>query len=164
MGFTISPEVAALRDRIEDFVARHVLPLEADPAAYIAHENIDLDRLAALRAKARAEDLWCLQLSPEFGGRGIGKVGMAVCYEAMNCSIFGPAVFNCATPDDGNMMVIEALGTPAQKERWLLPIAEGRVVSAFVMTEPHPGGGSDPGMMRTTATRDGDDHVVQGHK
>jgi acyl-CoA dehydrogenase len=61
-------------------------------------------------------------------------------------------------------MVLEALGTPAQKERWLRPIAEGRVRSAFAMTEPHPGGGSDPGMIRTTATREGDTYVVRGRK
>jgi acyl-CoA dehydrogenase len=91
-------------------------------------------------------------------------MGMAVCYEAMNRSVFGPAVFNSAAPDDGNMMVLEALGTPDQKARWLRPIAEGHVRSAFVMTEPHPGGGSDPGMMTTTATRDGTDWVVHGRK
>jgi acyl-CoA dehydrogenase len=164
MDFTISPDLAALRDRIAAFVEAHVLPLEADPAAWDEHENIAIPVLDGLRAKARAEGLWCLQLSPEFGGRGVGKVGMAVCYEAMNRSVFGPAVFNSAAPDDGNMMVLEALGTSAQKERWLRPIAEGRARSAFVMTEPHPGGGSDPGMMRTTATRDGDDYIVHGRK
>lgn len=164
MDFTISPEIADYRDRIAAFVDAHLLPLEADPAAYDAHENIAAEPLARLRAMARAEGLWCLQLKPETGGRGLGKVGMAVCYEAMNRSIFGPVVFNSAAPDDGNMMVLEALGTPAQKERWLRPIVEGRVRSAFVMTEPHPGGGSDPGMMRTVATRDGDDYLVHGHK
>ncbi len=164
MDFTVSPELAALRDRIAAFVEAHVLPLEADPAAWDGHENIAIPVLDGLRAKARAEGLWCLQLSPAFGGQGVGKVGMAVCYEAMNRSVFGPAVFNSAAPDDGNMMVLEALGTPAQKERWLRPIAEGRVRSAFVMTEPHPGGGSDPGMMRTAATREGDHYVVHGRK
>jgi acyl-CoA dehydrogenase len=164
MDFTINPELDDLRGRIAAFVADHILPLESDPAAWDAHENIALPVLDALRAKARAEGLWCLQLSPDFGGRGVGRIGMAVCYEAMNRSIFGPAVFNSAAPDDGNMMVLEALATPLQKERWLRPIAEGRVRSAFVMTEPHPGGGSDPGMMRTTAVRDGDDYVVNGRK
>ena len=59
------------------------------------------------------------------GGRAVGKVGMAACYEAMNRSIFGPVVFNSAAPDDGNMMVLEKVGTPAQKERWLQPIVDG---------------------------------------
>ena len=164
MDFTISADVARYRDRIAAFVDAHVLPLEADPSAFDAHENIAPGPLAELRARARAEGLWCLQLRPETGGQGLGKVGMAVCYEAMNRSIFGPVIFNSAAPDDGNMMVLEALGTPAQKERWLKPIVEGQVRSAFVMTEPHPGAGSDPGMMQTFATRDGDDYVVRGHK
>ena len=164
MDFTIPAEIAHMRDRIEAFVETHLIPLESDPAAYDAHENIALERLEAVRAKARSEGLWCLQLRPENGGRGLGKVGMAVCYEAMNRSIFGPAAFNSAAPDDGNMMVLEALGTEAQKERWLAPIARGEVRSAFAMTEPHPGGGSDPGMMLTTARRDGDDYVIHGRK
>ena len=164
MDFTISPRVADLRDRIDAFVEANLLPLESDPTNYDAHENIALPVLEQMREKARAEGLWCLQLREETGGGGLGKVGMAVCYEAMNRSIFGPAVFNSAAPDDGNMMVLEALGTPAQKDRWLTPIVEGKVRSAFAMTEPHPGGGSDPGMMLTTATRDGDSYVIDGHK
>ena len=164
MDFTISSDVAALRDQIEAFVAEHLIPLESDPSAYDAHENIAARVLGPLREKARKQGLWTLQLSPENGGRGLGKVGMAVCYEAMNRSIFGPVAFNSAAPDDGNMMVLEALGTPDQKARWLTPIATGQVRSAFAMTEPHPGGGSDPGMMRTTASRDGGDWVVNGHK
>ncbi len=89
---------------------------------------------------------------------------MAVCYEEMNRSIFGPVVFNSAAPDDGNMMVLEAAGTDAQKERWLAPIVEGKVRSAFAMTEPHPGGGSDPSMILTTAEKRGDRYVVNGRK
>ena len=82
----------------------------------------------------------------------------------MNRSIFGPVVFNSAAPDDGNMMVLEKIGTAAQKARWLAPIVAGDVRSAFAMTEPHPGGGSDPGMMLTTATKKGDSYVIQGRK
>lgn len=164
MDFTLSPRIAEFRDRIARFVEAHILPCEADPSAYDAHENIGEPALSSLRAKARAEGLWCLQLKPETGGQGLGKVGMAACYEAMNRSIFGPVIFNSAAPDDGNMMVMEALGTPAQKEWWLKPLVEGRVRSAFAMTEPHPGSGSDPGMMQTRATRDGNDWVVHGHK
>ena len=164
MDFTISPRIAEVRDRIAGFVEDHILPVEADRSNWDAHDNIAEAPLAALRDKARAEGLWCPQLTPEAGGMGLGKVGMAVAYETMNRSVFGPVVFNAAAPDDGNMMVLEALGTPAQKDRWLAPIARGEVRSAFAMTEPHPGGGSDPGMMRTTATRDGDGYVVHGHK
>ncbi|MGY2047385.1 acyl-CoA dehydrogenase family protein [Methylobacterium sp. JK268] len=153
MDFTLSPEIEAYRARVAAFVADEILPVEADRAAYDAHENIRLDRLAALREKARAAGLWCLQLRRETGGQGLGKVGMAACYTEMNRSIFGPVVFNSAAPDDGNMMVLEALGTPEQKRRWLDPIVSGAVRSAFAMTEPHPGGGSDPSMIRTRAER-----------
>ncbi|GJE59967.1 acyl-CoA dehydrogenase family protein [Methylobacterium trifolii] len=164
MDFTVSPHVEAYRSRVAAFVDAEILPLESDPAAYDAHGNIGLAHLERLRGMAREQGLWCLQLKPETGGAGLGKVGMAVCYEAMNRSIFGPVVFNSAAPDDGNMMVLEAVGTPAQKERWLAPIVAGHVRSAFAMTEPHPGGGSDPSMIRTLAERRGETYVVHGTK
>jgi acyl-CoA dehydrogenase len=164
MDFSISPEIETLRARIADFVETRLLPLEADPASYDAHENIAYEALERLRAEARAEGLWCLQLEKETGGGGLSKVGMAVCYEEMNRSIFGPVVFNSAAPDDGNMMVLEKAATPDQKEKWLKPIVAGEVRSSFVMTEPHPGGGSDPGMMLTTATKTGDKYVIRGRK
>ncbi len=164
MDFTITPRVEGFRARIADFVDREILPVEADRANWDAHGNIDEAPLEMLRQKARAEGLWCLQLSPESGGQGLNKVGMAVCYEAMNRSIFGPVVFNSAAPDDGNMMVLEKAGTPEQRDRWLRPIVEGRVRSAFAMTEPAPGSGSDPSMMLTTGTRRGDSYVIEGRK
>jgi acyl-CoA dehydrogenase len=164
MDFHIPPRVEDFRVRIAKMVDETILPLEADPASYDGHGNIRLDLLDRLRAKARAEGIWCIQLASETGGLGLGKVGMAVCYEAMNRSIFGPAVFNSAAPDDGNMMVLEKLGTEAQRERWLRPIVEGNVRSAFAMTEPHPGGGSDPSMIATRAEKRGDRYVVSGHK
>src|SRR5919112_612293 len=165
MDFSIPPRIDDFRSRIAAFVDREILPVEADPAAYDEHENIRLDRLESLRAKAKAEGLWCLQLKPESGGQGLGKVGMAVCYEAMNRSIFGPVCFNSAAPDDGNMMVLEAVGTPEQKERWLKPIAEGKVRSSFIMTEPHPGGGSAPAMTQPRAEKRGNSsYAVTGRK
>ena len=165
MDFRIDARTEDFRARIADFVARELIPLEADPASYDTHENVRLDLLETLRGKARAEGLWCLQLKPETGGGGLGKTGMAVCYEAMNRSIFGPVVFNSAAPDDGNMMLLERVGTPEQRRRWLDPIVEGRVRSAFAMTEPAPGGGSDPGMIRTRAERRGDgSYAVTGTK
>lgn len=164
MDFTISPRIEDYRRRVAAFVEEHVLPLEADRANYDAHENIRIDVLDTVRAKAKAEGLWCLQLKEETGGQGLGKIGMAVCYEAMNRSIFGPAVFNSAAPDDGNMMVLEATGTAAQKERWLQPIVRGEVRSAFAMTEPDPGSGSDPSMMLTRAEKKGGRYVVSGRK
>jgi len=156
MDFTISPDLQALRARIADFVETRLLPLEADRANYDDHDNIALEILERERAAAREAGLWCLQLKHETGGGGLNKAGMAVAYEEMNRSIFGPVVFNSAAPDDGNMMVLEALGTEAQKDRWLQPIVRGEVRSSFAMTEPAPGGGSDPSMMLTRAEKLGD--------
>jgi acyl-CoA dehydrogenase len=164
MDFHIAPRVEDFRARIAAFVERELIPIELDPASFDAHENIRLELLDDLRRKARQEGLWCLQLKAETGGQGLDKAGMAVCYEAMNRSIFGPVVFNSAAPDDGNMMLLERIGTPAQRERWLQPIVEGAVRSAFAMTEPHPGGGSDPSMIATRAERRGDRYVVSGTK
>ena len=165
MDFTIAARIEDFRARIARFVEDEIMPLEDDRANYDAHENIRLDVLGQLRKKARAEGLWCLQLQKETGGQGLGMVGMAVCYEEMNRSIFGPCVFNSAAPDDGNMMVLEQVATDAQKERWLQPIVQGKARSAFAMTEPRPGSGSDPGgMMITTAQRTGDSYIVRGRK
>lgn len=164
MDFTISPRIEDYRQRIAAFVDTEILPLENQRSSYDAHGNITLDLLARLRQKAQAQGLWRLQLSPASGGVGLGPMGMAVCYEAMNRSIFGPVVFNCAAPDDGNMMVLEKLGTPEQKSVWMEPIASGAVRSAFAMTEPHPGGGSDPSMIQTRAVKQGDHYIVTGRK
>ncbi len=96
---------------------------------------------------------------------GLPFVGQAVMYEEANRSIFGPVCFNCAAPDDGNMRVLNQICSEAQKEKWLQPIIDGTTRGAIVMTEPHPGGGSDPTMIRTTATPKGNDAwVVDGHK
>jgi acyl-CoA dehydrogenase len=165
MDFQLDSRSEEFRLRIRDFVDAHILPLETQADAYDEGENIADEYLHPLRDKARAAGLWCLQLSKANGGQELGTVGMAACYEEMNRSIFGPVVFNCAAPDDGNMILLEKTATDAQKERWLVPLVDGRVRSAFVMTEPAPGSGSDPaGMMRTTATRRGDNWVIDGHK
>ena len=165
MDFTISPRIEDFRTRIARFVDDEILPLEKDRANYDPHENIRTDLLETLRAKARAQGLWCLQLKEETGGRDLGLQGMAVCYEEMNRSIFGPVVFNSAAPDDGNMKVLEKVGTAAQKDRWLMPIVRGEVRSAFAMTEPAPGSGSDPaGMMLTTAEKKNDRYIIRGRK
>jgi acyl-CoA dehydrogenase len=164
MDFNLSQDAETLRLKIRAFVAEEVLPVESDPAAYDEHENIAEDRLEALRDKARAAGLWAPQMPRERGGQGLSVVGMAACYEEAARSIFGPAALNCAPPDDGNMIVLNKVGTEAQKERWLQPIVDGRVRSAFAMTEPAPGSGSDPSLMLTRAERRADRWVINGHK
>jgi acyl-CoA dehydrogenase len=156
MDFSLPPEIDATRERIRRFVDERLIPLEADRTNYDAHENIAPALLARLRAEAKAEGLWALQMPKGLGGGGLPRIGMAACYEEMNRSIFGPVVFNSAAPDDGNMMILERAGTEAQQARWLLPIISGEVQSAFAMTEPD-GCGSDPGLTYTRAERVGND-------
>ncbi|MES1925011.1 acyl-CoA dehydrogenase family protein [Salinisphaera sp. T31B1] len=164
MDFQLSPEIQDYCERIRAFVDDELIPLEADPASYDEHENIAPELLERMKAKVKQAGLWSLQMPKARGGQGLSIVGMAACYEQMNRSIFGPVCFNSAAPDDGNMIVLEKVGTEAQKEWFLQPIVDGDVRSSFAMTEPPPGAGSDPTVMKTTATRDGDDWIINGHK
>jgi acyl-CoA dehydrogenase len=164
VDFALTPEIREYCERCRAFVAEHILPLETDAKSFDAHQNIALDVLEPLRAKAKAAGLWAPQMPKGRGGQGLSVVGMAACYEEMGRSIFGPVVFNAAAPDDGNMMLLEKVATEAQKARWLQPIVDGRVRSAFAMTEPMPGAGSDPSAMRTRAEKLGDRWIVRGHK
>ena len=164
MDFSLPPETDAIRQRVRDFVETRIIPLEADAASYDEHENITRPLLEKLRAEAKAEGLWALNMPKARGGQGMNMVGIAACYEEMNRSIFGPVVFHGAAPDDGNMRLLNMVGTEAQKERWLQPIIDGKVQSSFVMTEPD-GCGSDPSMTYTKAERRGNDRwVITGRK
>ena len=166
MDFTLSPEIDMLRLKVRAFVEEHVIPLEADRANYDAHDNISLDVLRPLRDKAKAAGLWAPQMPKARGGWGLPMVGWAAFYEEANRSIFGPLAFNCSAPDDGNMNVLnKVLKTDAQKDQWLQPIIDGKIRSSFVMTEPHPGSGSDPGgMMLTRAEKRDGKYIVHGRK
>lgn len=164
MDFTLTPEVDDLRKRYRAFVDENIIPLESDRTAYDAHENIAHDALEAMKAKAKEAGLWSPQMPKERGGLGLNIQGMAACYEEMNRSIFGPVCFNAAAPDDGNMFVLNRVAREDQKDKWLQPIVDGKIRSSFVMTEPHPGGGSDPSMIRTRAEKKGSKWVVTGKK
>jgi len=164
MDFTLDPKVDEYRKQVRAFVDAEIIPLEADRANYDEHGNIAVPALEKVRAKAKAAGLWAPQMPPARGGLGLDVAGRAVFYEEANRSIFGPVCFHCAAPDDGNMTVLEKIGTDRQKAEFLQPIVDGKVRSAFVMTEPHPGAGSDPSMMLTKAVKKGDKWVVHGRK
>ncbi|MBT4932162.1 MAG: acyl-CoA dehydrogenase [Rhodospirillaceae bacterium] len=165
MDFSLSPEIEDFRIRIRDFVATHVIPLEGDSENFDEHEMLLEGPVRVLREKARAQGLWCLQMPKARGGQELGLVGMAACYEEMSRSPFGPLAFNSMAPDDGTMMVLEkVLPNEDMKQKWLQPLVDGEARSAFAMTEPHPGGGSDPSMMLTTAEKKGDKWVIRGRK
>jgi len=148
--------------RVREFVEAHCIPRE--DAAHV-HDPVALDRaLAELRPIARETGLYLPQLPVEQGGLGLGWVERAAVLEEAGRSYLGPGALNCAAPDQPNMISLLRQGTPAQRKAYLEPLAAGRVRSCFAMTEPAPGAGSDPSMLRTTATRDGSDWVIEGHK
>ena len=164
MDFSLPPDLDALRLKVRAFVRDHAIPLEADPANFDAHENIRLDRLETLRAHAKQAGVWAPQAPVAWGGMGLSIVGRAAFYEEANYGLFGPVAMNCAAPDDGNMSILARVGTEAQKQRWLKPIVDGEVRSSFAMTEPAPGGGSDPAMIQTRAERKAGGWSIHGRK
>jgi acyl-CoA dehydrogenase len=164
MDFALGAPAEKYRQRYRDFVRREIVPLDTTPESFDEHENLRDELLQSMRDRAKNEGLWAPQMPVPRGGQGLAMTAMAACYEELNYSLFGPVICNCAAPDDGNMMLLEKVATDAQKERWLQPIVEGRVRSAFAMTEPHPGGGSDPSMILTTAERRDGRWLVNGRK
>ncbi len=163
MEFSLRTEVEQARLAIRGFVDQRLIPLETDPSSYDEHENIRPGLLGELRTDAKAMGLWALSVPLARGGRGFSMADIAPCYEEMNRAIFGPVVFNAAAPDDGNIRVLGQVATEAQKQRWLQPIIDGEVQSAFAMTEPD-GCGSDPALTYTTATRTATGWTIHGRK
>jgi acyl-CoA dehydrogenase len=160
MNFDLPPEIVELRDRVAAFVRDEVIPLER----YGAHESLSPEDLATLREKARAAGVYGPQLPAEYGGLGLGTVAMCAVFEQAGRSLLGPSALNCAAPDEGNMHLLELYATPEQREQYLRPLAEGRIRSCFAMTEPSPGAGSDPTMLRTRAVKVHGGWEITGHK
>jgi acyl-CoA dehydrogenase len=117
-----------------------------------------------LREEARDRGLYAPQMPEEYGGQGLSLTDVLPTFEEAGRSLLGPGALRISAPDEGNMHTIELAGTDRQKKRWLRPLVEGETKSAFSMTEPHDGAGSDPKMIRTTARREGDEWVIDGHK
>ena len=165
MDFAHSPKVLALRERLEDFMAEHIYPNEAlqleqaEAVGPYGHAAI----LDELKPKARAAGLWNLFLPPGHGGLDLSNLEYAPLCEVMGRSLMAPEVFNCAAPDTGNMEVLARYGTPEHKQRWLTPLLEGEIRSAFAMTEPLVAS-SDATNIESSITRDGDEYVLNGRK
>jgi acyl-CoA dehydrogenase len=166
MDFEYSDKVKALRDRLTEFMGRHVYPAEEVYDRQIAESGDKHHHPAImeeLKAKARAAGLWNLFLPiPEYGA-GLTNLEYAPLAEIMGRSLIAPEVFNCSAPDTGNMEILAEFGTPEQKERWLKPLLDGTIRSCFSMTEPEAAG-SDPTLLRGRATRQGNDYVINAHK
>ncbi len=162
MNFELSPELASMRAKVRRFVEDRIIPNENR----IVAEDRERQHatLLLLQAEARAAELWTPHLPVEYGGRGLGSLGMCVLFREMGRSPVGARVFNCDAPDQGNMDLLLKAASEPIKARYLRPLCNGEVTSAFCMTEPAPGAGSDPSNLRTRATLDGSSWVISGHK
>ena len=162
MNFTLPPDICELRDRTRRFIAEQVIPLEND-ARQSRHGPEEALRRELIE-RGRAAGLLTPHASLDMGGLGLSHVAKAAIFEEAGYSWLGPTALNIHAPDEGNIHLMEEVGTHAQKERWLRPQVAGKTRSCFAMTEPSPGAGADPSMLMTNAVRDGNDYIINGLK
>ncbi|MGI2146633.1 acyl-CoA dehydrogenase family protein [Shewanella frigidimarina] len=166
MNFEYSEKVQALIKRVSDFMDLNVFPVEEE-----MHRQVELDPwstpplMEELKAKAKAEGLWNLFLPVAYGkySAGLTNLEYAPLAEIMGKVMWASEVFNCAAPDTGNMEVLAKYGNEAQKKQWLEPLLEGKIRSAFAMTEPEVAS-SDATNIELNIERDGDEYVINGRK
>ncbi|MBV9311009.1 MAG: acyl-CoA dehydrogenase family protein, partial [Solirubrobacterales bacterium] len=159
--FSTEPEFQSKLDWMRKFVSEQVWPLETliDELGFEGLQRA----LGPLQEEVKAQGLWAAHLDPELGGQGFGQVKLGLMHEILGTSPIAPAAFGNQAPDSGNSEILDLAGTPEQKERYLYPLLAGDLRSAFSMTEPDSAG-SDPTLLRTSAVRDGEDWVINGHK
>jgi acyl-CoA dehydrogenase len=166
MHFEYSDKVKALQKKLQAFMDEHVYPNEAT-----YHRQLDEGAsrweippiMEELKAKAKAAGLWNLFLPESKYGAGLTNLEYAPLCEIMGRSPIAPEVFNCAAPDTGNMEVLDKYGTEEQKKQWLEPLLDGKIRSAFAMTEPEVAS-SDATNIRCSIVRNGDEYVINGRK
>ena len=163
--FSLSPRVTEWRDAIRTFIDDVVIPREQD----IFARGLDDTARRELQKAGKDAGLWAPQLPAELGGGGFSFDEAAILLEEAGRSPLGPLALNCAAPDEGNLHTLNLYASPAQRPKYLEPLANGDVRSCFAMTEPPPGAGSDPAAMLTTAvktsggwTLSGDKHLITG--
>ena len=157
--FSTEPEFEAKLEWMRRFMHDEVYPLEVADL----DERGFMHAVKPLQEEVKRQKLWATHLPPELGGQGYGQVKLGLMHEIEGASVWGPIVFGNQAPDSGNSEILANFGTPEQKERWLHPLLDGRIRSAFSMTEPDTAG-SDPTLLAATAELDGDEWVINGHK
>jgi acyl-CoA dehydrogenase len=161
--FSTDPEFQELLDWVEQFCKEEVEPLElVFPYAVRMRDPKMRALVDPLQDQVKAKGLWAVFLDRELGGPGFGQLKLALLNEIIGRYSTAPSIFGCQAPDTGNMEILAAYGTPEQKERWLAPLMNQEIWSAYSMTEPQ--GGSDPNLFRTSAVRDGEEWVINGEK
>ena len=162
IDFQISPEHQKLQARVRDFVLSEIVPLESDSRQGPHGPEEELRR--ELINRARRAGLLAPQVSVALGGMALTHVGRAIVFEESGYSPLGPVAMNLFAPDEGNMHLMEEIASPEQRERYLRPLVRGDSRSCFCMTEPAPGAGSDPSMLKTLAIPDGHGWRISGVK
>ena len=176
MDFTLTDRETHWRDRVRGFIDREIRPRQAeyDAQAREGERWKVIPVIEEVKAKARAAGLWNFFMPPRSGrphvddsfvfeGEQLSNLEYALCAEEMGKVGWASECFNCSAPDTGNMEVLLRYGTREQKERWLRPLMNGEIRSAFLMTEPAVAS-SDATNIQTSMVRDGDDYVVNGRK
>lgn len=168
MNFEYSDKVVDLLARLEVFMDQHVYPAENAYYAFVqdaAHLWQEWPGMEDLKAKARAQGLWNLFLPEEYGAfsPGLSNLEYAPLAEMMGRVAWASQVFNCSAPDTGNMEMLAKFGSPAQQERWLVPLLAGEIRSAYAMTEPQVAS-SDATNLELSIRPDGDSYIVDGRK
>ena len=154
-------EFKEIKLKILNFVKEELYLLE--PWILNCQWSEKLPKLNELRDKVKSQNLWLPQISKEYGGLGLSNAQHGEISEILGSSPYGHYVFNCQAPDAGNMEILIECGTKEQKERYLKPLLEGKIRSCFAMTEPDFAG-SNPVEMGTTATKDENKYLINGHK
>jgi len=161
--FSTEPEFQKKLDWVEHFCREEVEPLDyVFPYAVRSKDPKIKALVKGLQDQIKHQGLWAIFLDKELGGPGYGQLKLGLLNEILGRYGSAPALFGAAAPDTGNMEMLAAYGTEAQKERWLKPLLNQEIFSAYSMTEPQ--GGSDPNLFRTHAVRDGDQWVINGEK
>jgi acyl-CoA dehydrogenase len=161
--FETDPEFQEKLDWVEEFVRAEVEPLDmVVEHAWNMADPLRQKLVPPLQAQVKERGLWAAHLGPHLGGAGYGQVKLALLNEILGRTHSGPIVFGCGAPDSGNTEILAHYGSEELKRRYLLPLIDNQIVSAFSMTEPQ--GGSDPTQFRTTAVLDGDSWVINGTK
>lgn len=161
MDFSVSPKMQTIIGMINEFVEKELIPLEAE---FITQDfRAMLPVLREKQAMVKKMELWAPNFPKDVGGMGLSLLEHGLVSEALGRSPLGHFVFWCQAPDAGNVELLHMFGTPEQKEQYLRPLVEGKIRSCFSMTEVDMPG-SNPVMMETTAVKDGDDYVINGHK
>ncbi|MGC0327095.1 acyl-CoA dehydrogenase [Streptomyces sp. SAI-170] len=155
----LPPEIAELRERTRRFIREVVVDAEPVPGGRLDQATRD-----RLQAAAKEAGVFAPLVPKEHGGQGLHIEHWSPVLQEAGYSPIGPAALNCMAPDEGNMHMLNLIATEEQKKRYLAPLAAGNVRSCFGMTEPHPGAGSDPAALRTTAVRADGGWIIDGHK